>query len=77
MRYLAATGEMADMDHVFQTEMRGGSSEIVGVMVHIMAVAGLGGTTMAAAVMSDAESRHSGASPATSTLQIVNLLNGL
>ena len=44
---------MADMDGVFQIEMRGKSGEVVGVMVHIVAVGRLRGAAMATAVMSD------------------------
>src|SRR6516165_2577108 len=53
MRDLAAAGGMTDMDGVFQVEMRGQSRQIVGIMVHIMAVASLGRAAMAAAVMGD------------------------
>ena len=52
-RHLAAAGGMADMDGVFQVEMRRQSGQVVGVMVHIVAVGGLGGAAMAAAVMGD------------------------
>jgi hypothetical protein len=44
---------MADMDGVFQTEMRCNSSQVIGVMVHIVAIPGLGRATMAAPVMRD------------------------
>src|SRR6266480_2505786 len=52
-RHLAAAGGMADMDGVFQVEIRRKSRQVVGVMVHIVALGGLGGATMAAAVMCD------------------------
>src|SRR5229473_844678 len=52
-RHLAAAGGMADMDGVFQVEMRRKSRQVVGVMVHIVALGGLGGATMATAVMGD------------------------
>ena len=51
--HFAAAGGMADVDGVFQIEMRGKSSQVVGVMVHIVAVGGLGGAAVAAAVMGD------------------------
>src|SRR6266404_1118816 len=52
-RHLAAAGGMADMDGIFQVEMRRKSGQVVGVMVHIVALGGLGGATMATAVMGD------------------------
>src|ERR1700687_1607784 len=52
-RYLAAAGGMADMDGVFQVEMRRKSGQVVGVMVHIVALGGLSGAAMATAVMGD------------------------
>ena len=53
MHHLAAAGGMADMDCVLQVEMRGDGREVVGVMVHVMAVADLAGAAVAAAVMGD------------------------
>src|SRR5260370_13007331 len=53
VRHLAAAGGMADMDGVFQVEMRRKSGQVVGVMVHIVAISGLSGATMATAVMGD------------------------
>src|SRR5258708_30021693 len=44
---------MADMDGIFQVKMRRKSGQVVGVMVHVVAVGGLGGTAMATAVMRD------------------------
>src|ERR1700680_3509524 len=52
-RHLAAAGGMADMDGVFQVEMRRKSRQVVSVMVHIVALAGLSGATVATAVMGD------------------------
>ena len=52
-RYLAAAGGMADVDGVFQVEMRRKSGQVVGVMVHIVALGGLSGAAMAPAVMGD------------------------
>src|ERR1700752_1019943 len=53
MGHLAAAGGMADMEGAFQIEMRRQSRQIVGIMVHIVAVGGLGRATMATAVMGD------------------------
>ena len=44
---------MADMDRVLEVEMRGHRREVVGVMIHVMAAAGLGRPAMAAPVMRD------------------------
>jgi len=44
---------MADMDGVFQIQMRRQSRQVVGIMVHIVAVGGLGRAAMATAVMGD------------------------
>ena len=44
---------MADMDRIFQVQMLRKSSQIVGVMIHIVAVGGLCGATVATAVMGD------------------------
>ena len=41
MHDLAAAGGMADMDGVLQVEMRSQCSEIVGVMIHVVAAGGL------------------------------------
>ena len=41
------------MDGVFQVEMRGEGGQVVGVVVHVMAVGGLRGAAVAAAVMGD------------------------
>ena len=38
MHHLAAAGGMADMDGVLQVEMRGDGREIVGIMIHVVAV---------------------------------------
>jgi hypothetical protein len=44
---------MADVNGVLQVEMRRDRRKIVGVVVHVVAVAGLGGSSMAAPVMGD------------------------
>src|SRR5271163_4550343 len=51
--HLAAAGGVADMDGVFQAEMRRQRRQVIGIMVHIVAVAGLGRATVATAVMGD------------------------
>ena len=44
---------MADVDRVFQVEMRGHRREVVGVVIHVMTVGHLGGAAMTAAIMRD------------------------
>src|SRR5277367_4384886 len=44
---------MADMDDILQVEMSHKSGQVIGVMVHIVAIGGLGGASMATAVMGD------------------------
>src|ERR1700759_210242 len=51
MHPLAAAGGMADMNGVLDVEMRGHRREVVGIMIHVMTVAGLAGAAMTAAVM--------------------------
>ena len=53
MRHLAAAGGMPDMDGILEIEMLGQRRQVVGIMVHVMAAAGLGGAAMAAPVMGD------------------------
>ena len=53
MHHLAAAGGMADVNGVLQVEMRGQRREIVGIVIHVMAVGHLAGPAMAAAVMGD------------------------
>ena len=50
---LAAAGGMADVDGVLEVEMRGQRREIVGVVIHVVAVADLARAAMAAPVMGD------------------------
>ncbi len=50
---LAATGGVANMHRILQVEMRGQCREIVGIVIHVMAVAGLGGAAVATAIMRD------------------------
>ena len=51
MHHFAAARRVADMDCILQIEMRGQRREIVGVVVHVVAVTGLGGSAMAAPVV--------------------------
>ena len=53
VHHLAAAGRMADVNGVLQIEMRRHRREVVGIVIHVVAVAGLGGSAMAAAVMGD------------------------
>src|ERR1700681_1251933 len=53
VRHLAAAGGVADVNGFLQIEMRRQGRKVVGIMIHVMAVAGLAGPAMAAAVMGD------------------------
>ena len=53
VRHLAAAGGVADVNGVFQIEMRRQSGKVVGIVIHVMAVARLGRSTVAAAIMGD------------------------
>src|ERR1700676_1416135 len=53
VRHLAAAGGMADGNGVLEIEMRRQGRKIVCIMIHVMAVAGLGGSAVAATVMGD------------------------
>ncbi len=53
VHHLAAAGGMTDMDSVFQIEMRRQRREVVRIVIHVVAVAGLAGTAVAPAVMGD------------------------
>ena len=44
---------MADVDGVLQIEMRRHRRQVVGIVIHVVAVADLTGSAMAAAVMGD------------------------
>jgi hypothetical protein len=52
-RHLAAAGGMADVNGVFQVEMGRQRREVVGIMIHVMAIADLTGSAVAATVMGD------------------------
>ena len=51
MHNLAATGRVADVDSVLEIEMRRHCGEVIGIVIHVVAVADLAGPAMAAAVM--------------------------
>src|SRR5439155_10915668 len=53
MHHLAATGGMTDMYRILQVEMRGHRCEIVGIVVHVVPVAGLRRPAVTAPVMRD------------------------
>ena len=53
MHYLAAAGRMADMDGVLQVKMRRQRREIGGIVIHVVAIAGLGRAAVSAPVMRD------------------------
>src|SRR5882724_5774266 len=56
MHHLAAAGRMADVDRVLQIEMIGYRFQIVGIVIHVMSVAGLSRATMSASIArNDAE----------------------
>lgn len=63
-RHLAAGG-VADMDGVFQVEMRRKSGQIVGVMIHIVSLRGLSGAAMATPVMGRSRDSHDAGRTAT------------
>src|SRR6185295_822881 len=53
MHHFSAAGRMADMHGVLEVEMRGQRRQVIGIMIHVVAVARLGGTAMSAPVVSD------------------------
>ena len=53
MHDLAAAGRMTDVDGILQIEMGSHRSEIIGIVIHVVAVAGLGRSAVAAPVMGD------------------------
>ena len=53
MHHLAAAGGMADVNGVLQIEMRGQRREVIGIMIHVVAVGHLAGPAMASAVVRD------------------------
>src|SRR5437899_8476086 len=56
MHHLAAAGRMADVNRILEVEMIGHGLQIVGIMVHVVAAAGLSRATMSAPIRgNDAE----------------------
>src|SRR5205823_12334161 len=56
MHHLAATGGMANVNRVLQLEMVGNGLQIIGIMIHVVTVAGLSRATMSAPIgRNDAE----------------------
>jgi hypothetical protein len=53
VHHFASVGRMADMHGTLEVEMFGQPRQVIGVMIHIMAAAGLGGAPMAAPVVGD------------------------
>ncbi|MGY4483291.1 hypothetical protein ACVWWR_002482 [Bradyrhizobium sp. LM3.2] len=53
MHDFAAAGGVADVDRILQVEMRRHRREIVGIVIHVVAVGDLRRTAVAAAVMGD------------------------
>ena len=52
MHNLAAS-RVADMDSILEIEMRRHRGEVIGIVIHVVAVADLAGAAVAAAVMSN------------------------
>src|SRR5947208_1412712 len=56
MHHLAAAGRMTDVNCILQVEMIGDGLQIIGIVVHVMSIAGLSRATMSAAIScNDAE----------------------
>src|SRR5437588_3119500 len=53
MRHFTTASGMTNVHSVLQIKMCGQSCKVVGIVIHVVAVAGLRGATMAASVMSD------------------------
>src|SRR5450755_2581993 len=52
-RHLAAAGGMTDMDGILQIEMRRQGCQVICIMIHVVAIAGLAGSPVASSVMCD------------------------
>jgi hypothetical protein len=50
---LAAAGRVADVHRIFEIKMSGQRGQIVGVVIHVVAVTGLGRPAVPAAVVGD------------------------
>ena len=53
MDHFAAAGRMADMHRILKVEMCGQRRQIVGVMIHVVAAAGLARSAMTPPVVGD------------------------
>src|SRR5947208_16219437 len=53
MRHLAAAGGMTNLHGVLPIKMRGSSRKVGGIVIHVMALARLGGPAVASSVMGD------------------------
>src|SRR4029450_1649648 len=53
MRYLTAARGMTNVHGILQIKMRSQSRKVGGVVIHVVAVARLGGSTVASSVMGD------------------------
>src|SRR5205823_3908219 len=51
--HLAAAGRMADVNRILEVEMIGDGLQIIGIVIHVMSVAGLTRATMSAAISCD------------------------
>src|SRR5436190_10075115 len=53
MRHLATAGGMTNVHGILQIKMRSQSRKVVGIVIHVMAVARLGGPAVASSVVGD------------------------
>src|SRR4029077_12390807 len=53
VHHFAAPGRVADMNRIFEVEMCGQRRQVVGVMIHVMAIPGLAGTPVTPSVVSN------------------------
>src|SRR5215469_1691854 len=51
MHHLAAARRMTNMNSILQIEMSNNSGQVIGIVIHIMTVGGLSGTSVPATVM--------------------------
>src|SRR5580658_10773541 len=53
VHHFAAASRMADMNRILEVEMCGQRRQVVGIMIHVMAVPGLAGTSVSPPVVSN------------------------
>src|SRR5207253_10728681 len=53
MRHLATAGGMTNVHGVLEIKMRSQSRKVIGIVIHVMAAARLGGPAVASSVMGD------------------------